>query len=103
MRPSPTNQMAGRIWSKPNNYSKIRLPVSCRGVAQPGSAPALGAGGPEFKSRRPDHLLLSFMNCSRNVCGRDQTGTNREQIGNKPLKYTREVGRQTHTKVIESQ
>ena len=29
--------------------------TSCRGVAQPGSAPALGAGGPEFKSRRPDH------------------------------------------------
>ena len=25
-----------------------------RGVAQPGSAPALGAGGPGFKSRRPD-------------------------------------------------
>ena len=27
-----------------------------RGVAQPGSAPAWGAGGREFKSRRPDHL-----------------------------------------------
>src|ERR1700733_10806566 len=27
---------------------------SCRGVAQPGSAPALGAGGLEFKSPRPD-------------------------------------------------
>src|ERR1035437_182048 len=26
-----------------------------RGVAQPGSAPALGAGGRGFKSRRPDH------------------------------------------------
>jgi hypothetical protein len=26
-----------------------------RGVAQPGSAPALGAGGPRFKSARPDH------------------------------------------------
>ena len=25
-----------------------------RGVAQPGSAPALGAGGPQFKSGRPD-------------------------------------------------
>src|SRR5712692_2957327 len=32
--------------------------TSCRGVAQPGSAPALGAGGPRFKSGRPDHLLL---------------------------------------------
>src|SRR2546427_10968612 len=26
-----------------------------RGVAQPGSAPALGAGGRRFKSSRPDH------------------------------------------------
>ena len=26
----------------------------CRGVAQSGSAPALGAGGREFESRRPD-------------------------------------------------
>src|SRR5690242_494934 len=31
--------------------------TSCRGVAQPGSAPALGAGGLEFKSPRPDHFL----------------------------------------------
>ncbi len=31
---------------------------NCRGVAQPGSAPALGAGGPEFKSRRPDQFML---------------------------------------------
>jgi pimeloyl-ACP methyl ester carboxylesterase len=29
---------------------------SCRGVAQPGSAPALGAGGRRFKSSRPDHF-----------------------------------------------
>jgi hypothetical protein len=28
----------------------------CRGVAQPGSAPALGAGGRVFESHRPDHL-----------------------------------------------
>src|SRR6266571_4180689 len=27
-----------------------------RGVAQPGSAPALGAGGHRFKSCRPDHF-----------------------------------------------
>ena len=27
-----------------------------RGVAQLGSAPALGAGGPRFKSGRPDHM-----------------------------------------------
>jgi hypothetical protein len=30
----------------------------CRGVAQPGSAPALGAGGLRFKSGRPDQILL---------------------------------------------
>ena len=28
-----------------------------RGVAQPGSAPALGAGGPRFKSARPDQYF----------------------------------------------
>ena len=32
------------------------MSTTCRGVAQPGSAPALGAGGLEFKSPRPDHL-----------------------------------------------
>src|SRR5512140_3695026 len=32
-----------------------------RGVAQPGSAPALGAGGRRFKSSRPDqHLELEL-------------------------------------------
>ncbi len=30
-------------------------PAARRGVAQSGSAPALGAGGREFESRRPDH------------------------------------------------
>ena len=30
-----------------------------RGVAQPGSAPALGAGGRWFKSSRPDQKFLS--------------------------------------------
>ena len=29
-----------------------------RGVAQPGSAPASGAGGRKFKSSRPDHALV---------------------------------------------
>ena len=35
--------------------------TSClfRGVAQPGSAPALGAGSRRFKSSRPDHSFLS--------------------------------------------
>src|SRR6266404_7261098 len=42
---------------KVQKCSRISTALQCRGVAQPGSAPALGAGGPEFKSRRPDHLL----------------------------------------------
>src|SRR5713101_6556006 len=33
------------------------LRFTCRGVAQPGSAPALGAGGPRFKSGRPDQFI----------------------------------------------
>ncbi len=31
-----------------------------RGVAQPGSAPALGAGGRQFKSDRPDHNRIEI-------------------------------------------
>ncbi len=46
-----------------NSQSKLESETQfCRGVAQPGSAPALGAGGLEFKSPRPDqqnlHLVL---------------------------------------------
>src|SRR5262249_44442487 len=33
--------------------------TNCRGVAQPGSAPALGAGGHRFKSCRPDQSTTS--------------------------------------------
>src|SRR5207248_9416367 len=33
------------------------LPLFSRGVAQPGSAPALGAGGHRFKSCRPDQQI----------------------------------------------
>jgi hypothetical protein len=36
-------------------YNRSIPLLPCRGVAQPGSAPALGAGGLEFKSPRPDH------------------------------------------------
>jgi len=31
-------------------------------VAQPGSAPALGAGGPQFESERPDQCFQCFAN-----------------------------------------
>jgi hypothetical protein len=44
-------------------YIKISSAVHCRGVAQPGSAPALGAGGPRFKSGRPDHYFLVYVWC----------------------------------------
>jgi hypothetical protein len=37
------------------------LDFNGRGVAQPGSAPALGAGGPRFKSARPDHFPLGSL------------------------------------------
>jgi hypothetical protein len=37
--------------------------IEYRGVAQPGSVPAWGAGGREFESRRPDQEIkaLHFM------------------------------------------
>ena len=42
------------------SWSGVRVlhPPPCfnRGVAQPGSAPALGAGSRGFKSLRPDHV-----------------------------------------------
>jgi hypothetical protein len=44
-------------------WFRINL-VRCRGVAQPGSAPALGAGGREFESRRPDQLIQADMGSS---------------------------------------
>ena len=40
------------------NCSRIK-DLQSRGVAQPGSAPALGAGGRWFESSRPDHSLAS--------------------------------------------
>ena len=33
----------------------------CRSVAQPGSAPALGAGGPRFESLYSDHFSLVIL------------------------------------------
>ncbi len=42
--------------NKPLTYGKE---VPLRGVAQLGSAPALGAGGPRFESGRPDFVRES--------------------------------------------
>src|ERR1700722_11966817 len=57
------------------NCGKLKA-YACRGVAQPGSAPALGAGGPEFKSRRPDQnisrVFFSILKApftSTSICG----------------------------------
>ena len=36
---------------------------NCRGVAQPGRAPALGAGGREFESHRPDQFKINGLAC----------------------------------------
>ena len=33
----------------------------CRAVAQFGSAPVLGTGGPQFKSEQPDHYLYALI------------------------------------------
>jgi hypothetical protein len=38
-------------------WLKILLKFGLRGVAQPGSASALGAEGREFESRRPDQII----------------------------------------------
>ena len=79
-RKSNSGQLAGRTWRSVHGvlsvgvndtYCRARLQAwmdrvrgewpttlssSVRGVAQPGSAPALGAGGPRFKSGRPDFV-----------------------------------------------
>ena len=41
-------------WTLTNYLAAVVLEFQRRGVAQPGSAPALGAGGPRFESARPD-------------------------------------------------
>ena len=44
---------------------QIRYNRYSRGVAQPGSAPALGAGGRRFKSYRPDQFHFSNLQAAR--------------------------------------
>ena len=43
-----------RVLQKTNKSFTYGKEVPLRGVAQLGSAPALGAGGPRFESGRPD-------------------------------------------------
>ena len=55
---------SGPIWADGKyrkfwKWFRIKRSITCRGVAQPGSAPALGAGGRVFKSHRPDQTSLN--------------------------------------------
>ena len=47
-------------------FTLKRLIFVCRGLAQSGSAPALGAGCRGFKSLHPDHLIGYFLTLSLN-------------------------------------
>src|SRR5713226_5313852 len=53
LKRSPSNPALSKMMRNRLQYSNQ---ITCRGVAQPGSAPALGAGGHRFKSCRPDHF-----------------------------------------------
>src|SRR5215469_17997143 len=53
-------------------YNGEAFSRGCRGVAQPGSAPALGAGGRWFKSNRPDQSLKIPFEAAR-CAGRTQS------------------------------
>src|ERR1700704_1191046 len=56
----PTNTLTRKRYNRTTRAS--------RGVAQPGSAPALGAGGRAFKSPRPDQWNQSLTATSENRC-----------------------------------
>ena len=60
--------------------SQARYHPSPRGVAQPGSAPALGAGGRRFESGRPDGSCLSWLGSgSSSNFAREPQGSTRAQ------------------------
>ena len=52
--------MQAWLWCKQESKWVSFIIEFSRGVAQPGSAPALGAGGRRFKSYRPDQFFLRF-------------------------------------------
>src|ERR1019366_7126964 len=65
-----------------------------RGVAQPGSAPALGAGGRRFKSSRPDQYLQPLaipfvrrLHARDNVTETVSSGASRVSIGGSRVMY----------------
>src|SRR5215813_1931351 len=55
---SPAQSSAASL-TRSGSRGLYREPI--RGVAQPGSAPALGAGGRRFKSSRPDSVAPVFL------------------------------------------
>ena len=57
MRRTPylNNLFEIQVWLVIKMWSVKGLALNLRGVAQSGSAPALGAGGPQFESGRPDY------------------------------------------------
>jgi hypothetical protein len=61
LTPAAQNAYREKKWSESKNQEwecfRIKGVPFCRGVAQPGSAPALGAGGRVFESRRPDQTF----------------------------------------------
>src|ERR1019366_1946426 len=70
LRPSKDGRVRARPGYTPSQAQPLARPskvfrnaaldsLKQRGVAQPGSAPALGAGGPRFKSGRPDYNKAS--------------------------------------------
>ena len=61
--PGPVVQWRGRRPLKPE--IRVRIPAeSLRGVGQPGSPPALGAGGRWFESSHSDFEVPRFVECS---------------------------------------
>ena len=67
----PGSETRGRIYFSIKQFhnfldflreNKVLEVYSIRGVAQSGSAPALGAGSRRFKSSRPDHINLILVN-----------------------------------------
>src|SRR5437762_11980452 len=74
----------------------LKLPhLYRRDVAQPGRALAWGARGRQFKSARPDHLLLEILRCTQDfACGLPSPRASRPQTGSSsnlpvPTKFQR--------------
>jgi hypothetical protein len=76
--------------------------LSCRGVAQPGSALALGARGPGFESPRPDQQRSFSDSYKRQFPTGQPVGNKREQATNRRHAFDRTLNaeRPTHCGLI---